>query len=434
MYNPASAILKLDDSSYMLGMLIRFWVENYRCFRKRVEIDFTDKRNYAFGKECVRGDLLEKVVITGENGAGKTSFGYALVDIVTTLNGFTKDIGQNSEECFINGFGDSDVAVFHYEFSHRGSFVVYEYSKPSVFEIRSERMTIDGSAVFDYDLTDMSTAVFKLDRIGIRWAPDPSALDGKVPLMRMLDEKALIDMYSPARPIVDFSKRSLYYLAMWRMDDHIGQVDYDVKVAEYIVDSHLERDLQAFMRDQCGVDLDIRVSSGRLVVVIGSREVPFFKGVSRGMAIMCRLFAWITKTRDRDALIYFDDFDDLFDYRTAERVMGYIIKGSPSQCIFVTHNIDLIASEHLRPDCCFIMRGRQLRSLASLTDKTLRRGHNLAKMIRDGVFDVPPERSQGRVPGSAVDGVRRAGEDPVQQVQRPVHAEDGPLHEAVRDR
>ena len=44
-------------------MLIRFWVQGYRCFGKRAEIDLTDKKNYRFGKECVRGDFLDKMVV-----------------------------------------------------------------------------------------------------------------------------------------------------------------------------------------------------------------------------------------------------------------------------------------------------------------------------------------------------------------------------------
>ena len=77
-------------------MLIRFWVENYRCFRGRAKLDFTDKKNYRFGKMYVRGDLLGKIVLIGNNGSGKSSFGYALCDIITTLTGSTTKSGRRT--------------------------------------------------------------------------------------------------------------------------------------------------------------------------------------------------------------------------------------------------------------------------------------------------------------------------------------------------
>ncbi len=109
-------------------MLIRFWVEGYRCFGRRTEIDLTDKKNYRFGKECVRGDFLDKMILMGNNGAGKTAFGYAMTDIVSTVGGFSNDIGQRNVECFLNKDTGADRATFHYELTHRGSIITIEYS------------------------------------------------------------------------------------------------------------------------------------------------------------------------------------------------------------------------------------------------------------------------------------------------------------------
>jgi hypothetical protein len=109
-------------------MLIRFWVEGYRCFRDRVQIDLSDRKNYRFGKECVRGDFLDKMIILGGNGSGKTSFGYAIVDIVSTVGGFGNDIGQRDPDCFLNMDSGIDRATFHYEFAYKGSVIVLEYA------------------------------------------------------------------------------------------------------------------------------------------------------------------------------------------------------------------------------------------------------------------------------------------------------------------
>ena len=68
-----------------MAMLIRFWVQGFRCFDKKTEIDFTYKRNYVPGKECFRQDLLDKTIVNGCNSSGKTALGYALADIVSTV-------------------------------------------------------------------------------------------------------------------------------------------------------------------------------------------------------------------------------------------------------------------------------------------------------------------------------------------------------------
>ena len=81
-------------------MLIRFWVQGYRCFGKRVEIDLTDKKNYRFGKECVRGDFLDKMVVLGNNNAGKTAFGYAMTDIVSTVGDSPRTSGSITSNAF----------------------------------------------------------------------------------------------------------------------------------------------------------------------------------------------------------------------------------------------------------------------------------------------------------------------------------------------
>lgn len=365
-------------------MLVRFSVKNYWCFEERIEIDFTDKRNYGFGTGCVRGDYLEKVVILGCNGSGKTSFGYAITDIVTTVTGFTKDIGQHSEVCFINGSSGSDRAEFRYEFNWHGSLITYEYAKVSPFRVVYERLEVDRDVVFSYDLDRIEDSVINLDQYGIENVRITD-LDGSQALMKVIRDGAY-QHDSAIGSVIDYAENSLYYRAMWRMDDHIGMMDCDLDLTQFIMENDLVEDLERFLREEGDVDVSLERSNGELTVMAGDRVIPFFQAVSRGTAILSRLYVWMIRCKGRDSLMFFDDFDDLFDYRTAENVMSYIIRGSEAQCMFVTHNVDLVSSDHMRPDCCFIMNRGHLSSLSSLTDKNIRRGHNLAKMIREGEF------------------------------------------------
>lgn len=369
-------------------MLIRFWVSNYRCFGERASLDLTDKKNYSYGKECVRGDFLDKVVILGDNGAGKTSFGYALTDIIQTLTGFSRDIGQGDKACFLNGDTDADRAIFHYEFSFHGPYVTYEYGKVSPTEIVCERLYVDRKAVFDYDLSDMGGAEFNLAAFGLGDDP-PEMPEGRMSLLRSIGSTSRIDRVPALRSVMDFARQSVYYRAMWRMDEHIGIMDEDDDICGYIVENGLLDDLQSFLRSECGVDITLAAEGRDLFVRTRNRMLPFLTAASRGTVLLTRLFCWNRRSHRDGALLFMDDFDDMFHYKTSENVMELIIGSSLAQCVFVTHNADLLSDDALRPDCCFIMHGRRLHSLSSLTTKNIRRGHNLSKMLREGAFDVP---------------------------------------------
>ncbi len=299
-------------------MLIRFWVEGYRCFAKRMEIDLTDKKNYRFGVECVRGDFLDKMVVIGNNNAGKTSFGYAIIDIVSTAGGLTKDIGQKNDVCFLNVDSDADRATFHYELTQRGSVIIYEYSKTSPDVLVAESLTIDRQTVFKYDLTDGSEPYFNQSLLGVK--PDIE-LRGDKSAILMLNEKYRLDPSTPIGVVYSFATHSLYYMAMWKMDVHIGLIDEQDDAERYVVDNNLIDDFKVFLADAGMVDLNIGHQDGHLTVIKEKGVLPFKDTVSRGTMILCRLFCWIKRCKDRDAILFFDDFDDMFHYRTAENAI-----------------------------------------------------------------------------------------------------------------
>lgn len=46
-----------------------------------------------------------------------------------------------------------------------------------------------------------------------------------------------------------------------------------------------------------------------------------------------------------------------------------------------------MSNEFLRPDCCFMIDAGGIEPFSELTDKDIRKGHNLGKMLREGEFD-----------------------------------------------
>jgi hypothetical protein len=238
--------------------------------------------------------------------------------------------------------------------------------------------------IYSYDLTDGSEPFFDLGLMGVREPPKMGT--GQSVILEM----SRTHSFKPDEPIgvvQSFANHSLYYMAMWMKDTHIGMIDEEDDAEGYLVSNGLLEPFNAFLREVCSMDIQLSHDGNRITVVKEKGVIPFRTSVSRGTMIMCRLFSWVSRCKDRDALIYFDDFDDMFHYRTAENAIRTIIANSKAQCIFVTHNTGLASNDFLRPDCCFIMDQGDLMSFASLTDKDIRRGHNLEKMLREGEFD-----------------------------------------------
>lgn len=66
-------------------MLKRFEVTNYKNFKEKIMIDFSNVDGYQFSTDCITEQLISKMIIYGRNATGKTNFGKALLDIRDNL-------------------------------------------------------------------------------------------------------------------------------------------------------------------------------------------------------------------------------------------------------------------------------------------------------------------------------------------------------------
>ena len=76
--------MKNKLSGIGIYMLKRFEVENFKGFKDRLIFDLS-AREYAFNKNLVVNGIVNKGIIYGKNGIGKSNLGIALFDIVLHL-------------------------------------------------------------------------------------------------------------------------------------------------------------------------------------------------------------------------------------------------------------------------------------------------------------------------------------------------------------
>lgn len=365
-------------------MLTYFEVENYRNLGC-MHLNLRDTKNYQFNTHLINGDILEKIVIMGGNGAGKTNFTLALVEIVNTLHDNVYEIGQTDDLYYLNSDTGSDRATFTYVFSFNGTQVRYKYSKSSPTRMLHEEVSIDKDTVI---LADHEAGKCKVDT---RY-PWSGTCDGSASVLKQIMSSPGMNPNDPICKLREYTRHILYYRSSGPVvDSHIGLVPGRTNLDEYYLDKGRVEGLKRFLAAVTDLDYDIVVEGGRLMMVRGGRSFPLTTSVSRGTHMLMRLFYWFNQNKRDGSMLIFDDFDCMFHYETAEKAFQTIVSNTSAQCVFITHHGRLFSNEISRPDCCFIMEGGSLDAVTYLTNKRLRKGHNMEKMVKDGEFNSRSE-------------------------------------------
>lgn len=375
-------------------MLKRFAVENYRGFRDRVEMDLSKVRNYTFHSEYVRDGLVNKCMMVGRNGCGKTNFGLALFDIVSVLTDFQTETKQKDAFGFLNGDSDIPYATFSYVFRHGSDDIGYEYRKTAPNVIVYERMTVNGAQVFvrdgphaDYSgLGEYGAGDLRVD-IG----------DGALSVLRFVVNSTSQPTGSPISAVMDFVKGMLYVRSTQEGNRYIGITRGSEALQDYIVGNGLTEDFRRTLREMADLDVDLGVTDApgtprRLVMRTRNKMLDFDGSASSGMRLLMLHYYWMRHLEDV-TFLYLDEFDAYYHFELAENVMRRLSDDLGFQCVFTSHNTTLVSNRILRPDCYMVLDSRGITSLPDLTDREIREGHNLEKLLRGGEFD---ERSDPR--------------------------------------
>ena len=107
---------------------------------------------------------------------------------------------------------------------------------------------------------------------------------------------------------------------------------------------------------------------------------------SSGASALLIYFYWYKHFNDVKFL-FIDEFDAFYHFELSKKIIENIVKYDNMQTILTSHNTYLVNNELLRPDCYFKLNNGKLTSFSDSTDREIREGHNLEKMLRQGEFD-----------------------------------------------
>ena len=108
-------------------MLKKFEVENFKGFEDTLTFDLA-AREYEFNRHLTVDGIVNKAIVYGKNGIGKSCLGFAIFDIISHLTD-KEPMPRRYLANYINLDSGKPYARFKYHFQFGRDEIVYEYRK-----------------------------------------------------------------------------------------------------------------------------------------------------------------------------------------------------------------------------------------------------------------------------------------------------------------
>ena len=368
-------------------MLRKIKIENFKCFKSLV---FDLKAgDYAFNSEIVKNGLVNKALIYGANGSGKTSLGVAIFDLVQHLT--DNDFFHNRLIDYYRNLNTQKECVgFEYTFMLNQQEVVYRYEKNSSRELLNESLSIDGELLVDYDYGNEDRR-FVSEKL--RGSLTISLPDNRLSVLKYIYRNTPTGFHQTFSAMMRFCDAMLWFRSLSDGNDYCGLTKGSVSLEKWLFDSGKLKDFETYL-SQYGLiyHLGFETDDGgpRLYAYFGrKREKARFSSIaSAGTKVLWLLYLWRLEGKDRLSLLFIDEFDAFYHFQTAEQVVRELNGQHDFQTILTTHNTYLMQNSLTRPDCCYLLTNNKIKSLKKSTEREIREAHNLEKMYINGAFVI----------------------------------------------
>lgn len=365
-------------------MIKKFSVENYKNFKDSITLDFSKVRDYDFNTHLIKEGVVNKCLIYGPNSSGKSNFGFAIMDITRhltdqkTVHGsqFSKNLESAKKE--IN---------FEYVFLFGKQEITYKYTKDDNLMLLSEEIIQDGKTVFFYDYR---TKEFTNDIEEIKSVILNNNSEGISVLKYIRNNFLNFSDNNPVKLIVDYANSMLWFRSL-RVNEFMTANTSTEDITHFIINNNFIDDFNNFLRkynvnEQTVLAYD---SNGNkyLASVKGNKIPHFFGVISTGTAALTLLYYWKKKRFDNIKFLFIDEFDAFYHTKVSSVILKEINKLSHIQTILTTHNAYLADNSVMRPDCYFILNNNEIKSFADRTNKVIREGNNISKMMLADEFE-----------------------------------------------
>lgn len=363
-------------------MLAEFRVKGFKNFKEEINFKLDETKNYEFNKEAIKNGINKISMIYGGNGSGKSNLGLAIFDIVMSLTDKTKQLKYY--ENYLNLTDSVTEANFYYKFIFGKDVLEYSYSKTNKDILIAEEVLINNQKVITYNHKESKGEVKLKGTETLNTSlGNPISFVKYVMNNSALGEDKNNDVM---KKFYDFVQNMLFFRSL-RGNEYIGFTTGNGSITEKIIDSGKLKEFEDFLR-AIGINynLIVREEGDKKLIFckFGKKEVNFFDIASTGTEAFALFYAWFIDI-DKASFVFMDEFDAFYHNDLSKIIVKKLLKMN-TQVILTTHNTGIMNNGLLRPDCYFLLKEGKIKTVSDLTDKELRKAHNLEKMYRAGAF------------------------------------------------
>lgn len=367
-------------------MLKRFEVENFKGFQSKLVFDLS-AREYVFNPTLVQNGIVNKAIIYGKNGVGKSSLGIAIFDIISHLT--DKERMQDYYVANYRNWNDLDKpALFTYVFQFDAEEVTYQYAKADRDNLIWEELCFNDEKVLHYNYFSESDRYISPDLQG---SLQIHLVDNKLSVLKYIYRNTPTNASPMITRMMQFCENMLWYRSLSEGNTYSGFQNGSSSLSEKLYETGKIDEFSNFLREN-GLNYTLKFESingkHELMAVYhdGENKVPFQSIASTGTNALYLFFVWKITAFSQISLLFIDEFDAFLHYESAECIVKYLNKERNFQTILTTHNTYLMQNKLTRPDCCYIMTPNKISSLYNASDREIREAHNLEKMYIGGAF------------------------------------------------
>jgi len=214
---------------------------------------------------------------------------------------------------------------------------------------------------------------------------------GSLSIIRLIANNTSQKEGSPIVFMMDFVNRMLYFKSTQDGNMYIGferAADY---LEPYLIRNGLVDAFEKFLKENAELDIKLGVvevpgMQDMIVQKFKSKNIYFPTIASSGTKAL-ELFYYWSRRFDKVSFLFIDEFDAFYHYEVAEKIVKLLIEQEGPQIVLTSHNTGIVSNQVMRPDCYLQITDGKIRSFSESTNRELREGHNLEKMLHNGEFN-----------------------------------------------
>jgi AAA15 family ATPase/GTPase len=370
-------------------VLAKIEITNFKSFNDNFIFDLSETSSFNFNPECIKNKIVNKAIIYGQNGCGKSNLGFAIFDLISHLT--DKETEPTYYKNYLNADSNEKVATFKFTFKFDGDTVEYCYAKTEYKMLKSEKLTINENifALIDKEKSNIFETFAKgAENLNRDMGDSNISIISYILKNTVLEEN---DTNTIFKRFIDFVNKMLYFRTL---DDkvHMGLEQSIGSVQKDIIERGNLLDFESFLNSvgiKCKL-IEKKVDNLTLIYFkFKNKDMSFIETVSSGTKTLALFYFWYQRLKEENkvSFLFIDEFDAYYHHTLSRVVIERLREVKNTQVIVTTHNTSIISNDLLRPDCYFLMYPDKIKSLARSTQKELREAHNIEKMYRAGSFE-----------------------------------------------